>query len=173
MATTYTLISSNVLTSSATSITFSSIPATYTDLVIRASVRDNVNSNGAAIAMTFNGSTTNYSGKIIYGDGVTPASTNLAGLTYGWAGTANYANYTANTFASHEIYIPSYTSSNYKSYSAFSVVETNASLAEYMVQTAGLWQGTTAISSINLALSSANSIFAAGSSFYLYGISNA
>ena len=37
---TYTLISSNVLSSSAASVTFSSIASTYTDLVLRVSARD-------------------------------------------------------------------------------------------------------------------------------------
>ena len=40
-ANTYTLISSNVLASSAATVTFSSIPATYTDLVLRVSARNN------------------------------------------------------------------------------------------------------------------------------------
>jgi len=59
MPNTYTLISSNVLSSTAASVTFSSIPATFTDLVLRASIRGNgtqtpdvgvlnINSNGAS-----------------------------------------------------------------------------------------------------------------------------
>ena len=39
MATTYTLITSQTLASSAASVTFSSIPSTYTDLVLRVSAR--------------------------------------------------------------------------------------------------------------------------------------
>jgi len=39
MPSTYTLISSNVLGSSAASVTFSAIPSTYTDLVLRISAR--------------------------------------------------------------------------------------------------------------------------------------
>jgi hypothetical protein len=172
MATTYTLISSNVLGSATASVTFSSIPATYTDLLIKASIRDNADSNSGAVAMTFNSSTSNYSGRLIYGDGNSAASAFLSGLAYGWAGTITNANYTANSFSNHEIYIPSYTSSNYKLYSANSVVETNATTANYLVATAGLWAGTSAISSITLAINT-NPNFAAGSSFYLYGISNA
>ena len=45
MPSTYTLISSNVLASSAASVTFSAIPSTYTDLVVRASIRSDATSD--------------------------------------------------------------------------------------------------------------------------------
>ena len=57
-ANTYTLISSNVLGSSAASVTFSSIPATYTDLVLRVSARTDADDTSL---ITFNGTTTGYS----------------------------------------------------------------------------------------------------------------
>ena len=58
MANTYTLISSNVLGSSAASITFSAIPATYTDLVVRVTSRVDRSINGAHNCfLTVNGST--------------------------------------------------------------------------------------------------------------------
>lgn len=167
---TYKLISSTTLSSSQSTITFSSIPSTYTDLVIKASTRDSSLSNAGAIAMRFNSSTTNYNGRIIYSDGSTATGSFLSGLYYGWAGTVNNANYTANTFSNHEIYIPSYNSSTAKPYSVSSVVETNANLAEYLVSTAGLWNGSE-ITSIVLTVSNGSS-FASGSSFDLYGIEN-
>ena len=167
---TYKLISSTTLSSSQSTITFSSIPSTYTDLVIKASTRDSSLSNAGAIAMRFNSSTTNYNGRIIYSDGSTATGSFLSGLDYGWAGTVNNANYTANTFSNHEIYIPSYNSSTAKPYSVSSVVETNANLAEYLVSTAGLWNGSE-ITSIVLTVSNGSS-FASGSSFDLYGIEN-
>ena len=45
MPATYTLIASNTLSSAAASVTFSAIPATYTDLVLRYSAR----SDGASV----------------------------------------------------------------------------------------------------------------------------
>jgi len=169
---TYTLISSNVLSSATSSVTFSSIPSTYTDLVIRASIRDNVDSNQGAVAMTFNSNTSGYGAKDIYGDGSTVATFSLSSIAYGWAGTITDANLTANSFSSHEIYIPSYALSQNKNYSVYSVVETNSTTAKFLVSGGGIWSNTTAITSITLAINT-NPNFASGSSFYLYGISNA
>ena len=56
---TYTLISSNVLTTAAASVTFSSIPATFTDLVLRMSAQADGASNAFDnITLTFNGTGT-------------------------------------------------------------------------------------------------------------------
>ena len=55
MATTYTLISSTVLTSTEASVTFSSIPATYTDL--RVVLVSTIQTAADYIEITFNGST--------------------------------------------------------------------------------------------------------------------
>lgn len=73
MANTYTLISSNTLTSSAASVTFSSIPATYTDLVLRISSRTDAAGATATVAAQFNGDTTsaNYSETNLNSDGAT------------------------------------------------------------------------------------------------------
>jgi len=57
------------------------------------------------------------------------------------------ATYTANTFASAEIYIPNYTSSNYKSLSVDFVGENNATTS-YQYFTAGLFSNTSAITSL-------------------------
>ena len=172
MANTYELISSNVLSSSAASVTFSSIPATYTDLVLRASMRDNINNDFTDNFLTFNGNTSSiYSRTQIRGNGANGASTRsssaanieLAFLTPG-------TQIAANTFNSLEIYIPSYTASQNKCFSAFSAGEANVTTA-YIVANAGLFSSTTAISSITLT-DGAGGNFVSGSSFYLYGIKN-
>ena len=73
---TYTLISSNVLTSSQASVTFSAIPATYTDLVLRISAQADGASNAFDnITLTFNGTgTTNHSSTRLTGNGSVEAS---------------------------------------------------------------------------------------------------
>jgi hypothetical protein len=175
MPNTYTLISSNVLSSSAASVTFSAIPSTYTDLVIRASVRnsgDNGN-NSAAMSTTFNGDTaTNYSWTYLYGatstatSGQTSAYNNIQGYFI-----SNGSSSTASTFANTEIYIPSYAGSNKKLVSYFGSPETNATALDHNSVGAALWQGTAAITTILLKpVYGAN--FVSGSSFYLYGIKN-
>ena len=169
MANTYQLISSNVLSSSAASVTFSSIPATYTDLVLRITARGTRVNTVAILYLRFNGDTgTNYSDTTVVGNGATASSTRSTSNTVLLVGVIPAANATSNTFGSAETYIPSYTVSQNKPVGSFAVQEDNITTA-YAYGTAALWRNTAAITSIE-ALPSIND-FAAGSSFYLYGIS--
>jgi len=174
MASTYTLISSQVLASSASSVTFSSIPATYTDLVVKISASGTRTDQAYdSITFTFNGdSSTVYSYRNLYG--LSGSVGSLNGSAGGAVQAAVYddtALATANTFGNAEIYIPNYTSANYKSISADSVSETNAANGAITALGAALFSKTTAISSITFAQALNN--IAQYSSFYLYGISNA
>jgi hypothetical protein len=166
---TYTLISSNVLTASAASVTFSSIPATYTDLVLRISAR---NDGGANLTyIQFNSDTSsNYSTTNIYGTGSIAGSDPSGAGTYVYA-VVNQSSQTASTFSSSEFYIPSYQVSQNKPMSLFGVNENNATAA-IIIGGAHLWRNTAAITSINLSAGGGFN-FVSGSSFYLYGISNA
>lgn len=168
MATTYTLISSNVLTGSAASVTFSSIPSTYTDLVLRISARtDRASFPEDYAKIEFNGSTSNLSSRILYGFGGSSGSTNDGSMVYG---AVNGGSSTSNTFGNAEYYIPSYTASQNKPISISSVTENNGTTA-VIYEVAGLWSNTSAITSIKL-LSYYSANFVSGSSFYLYGIKN-
>jgi len=162
MANTYTLIESQVLGSSAASVTFSAIPATYTDLKIVASSRND--STFGTSYVRFNGTTTGYT--------YTRLFVNLT-AAYSDGGAAPFfeedAAFTANTFGNGEIYIPNYASANYKSFSVDSVTENNAT-ANYLAMVACLWSNTAAITSVNIQPVSGS--FATLSSFNLYGISN-
>ena len=170
MATTYTLISSNTLSSSAASVTFSSIPATYTDLVLKVSVRGDAAVVSNNLYCRFNGDTgANYSYTQLYGNGATAASANGSPTNPSiYQGNVG-ASATASTFSNVEIYIPSYTATQKKPFSADSAHETNATTA-YRSANALLWQTTSAITSIDITIAGGSS-FVSGSSFYLYGIS--
>ena len=175
MASTYTLISSNVLSSSAASVTFSSIPATYTDLVLLVSGRFDISNNGGRLR--FNGdSSALYSWTRIVGTGAAAESNNNA--TYGspydtfiYFSPINTSTQTSNTFSTNEMYIPNYTISQNRQVSLIGANENNSSSA-FIVAEAGLYRSTTAISSIALT-SDGGGNWVSGSSFYLYGISNA
>jgi hypothetical protein len=166
---TMTLIASNTVGSGgAPSVTFSSIPATYTDLVIKFSARDDISAQvNDNVTVSFNGSSANGTVKELYGTGSAAGSGSLSNVK------SNYivgAGGTANTFSNNEIYIPNYTSSNYKSISSDGVAESNVTGA-FMAMEAGLWSQTAAITSITL--SSGNSAnFTQYSTFYLYGIAS-
>ncbi len=166
MPNTYTLIaSSTVGATSVASIDFSSIPSTYTDLLLKVSARQSTG-DVAYAALRFNGSTSSFTYRSIEGNGSSAASYNGATGAYG---ITNTSGYTASTFNNIEIYIPNYASSNYKSYSSDSVTESNTGTV-YMDLIAGLWSNTAAINQVTLYPNTGN--FVQYSSFYLYGIKN-
>jgi hypothetical protein len=170
MANTYTLIASNTLTTTTASITFSSIPATYTDLLIKLSARNATNTETTG-AVYFNSDTTNanYSARRLLGDGSSASSANTANPYFFYIDTTAE---TASTFSNCEIYIPNYTGSTAKSVSAESVTENNATAA-LAVMVAGSWTGTAAITTIQLKpYTAGGGNFAQYSTFYLYGIKN-
>jgi hypothetical protein len=173
MATTYTLISSNVLTSSAASVTFSSIPSTYTDLVLRLSARSTRVATSNNLEMRLNAdSSALYSYTYIYGTGSTAYSSRGSASTETYVSTLNAANSTANTFTSAEIYIPSYTASQSKPIGSISAFENNSATTWELDGYAHLYRSNTAISSITLYSGLGSFNFDTGSSFYLYGIKN-
>ena len=167
MANTYVLIEAKTLGSAVASITFSSIPSTYTDLVVLTSVRAS-SGGGISAGLRFNGSTSNYSEKLLYGTGSGAASASASTTSIQWASLGNQTS-TANTFSNCQIYIPNYASSNYKSVSTEAVTENNGTGADIYVD-AGLWSDTAAITSLTLTASTPD--FAVNSTFYLYGIKN-
>ena len=170
MATTYTLISSNVLSGSAASVTFSSIPSTYTDLVLRISARNDASFYVSSAVIKVNAITGTYSFTTLYGTGSAAASSADSGSYQGfYLSSVNGNTATSNSFSSHEIYLPNYAGSTNKIASLDNANETNATAA-YRVVNAGLLSNTAAVTSLTITSNSAN--FLTGSSFYLYGIKN-
>jgi hypothetical protein len=164
---TFTLIASNTVGSGGvSSVTFSSIPATYTDLIIKASIRTDNASNLTGL-ITLNGSSSSFTYRQIEGNGTNAVSYN--GTTNA-TNTGNGTGTTASTFSSFEFYFPNYAGSTNKSFSVDSVTENNATTA-YADMSAILWSNTAAITSISLAPGSTAN-FAQYSTFYLYGIKN-
>lgn len=163
---TYTAISTTTVgAGGATDITFSSIPSSYTNLVVKLSVRDATASPGTWIKLTFNGNTSSYSNKYMEGNGSSISSGTAAAE---WAGTSTSNTATANTFSNIEIYIPGYTSSKNKSWYTSSYSDNNATTA-YTGIGAGLWANSSAITSIKLAPNNGSN-FSQYSTATLYGI---
>jgi hypothetical protein len=169
MANTYTLIASNTVGSGGVaSVTFSSIPATYTDLVVQFSLRSNTGSVADNTEITFNGSTTTYSSKRLYGDGSAAAGDSSS--TYTTSAFIVGDGATASTFGNGSLYMPNYAGSNSKSFLIDAVNETNATTA-YMGLYAHLWATSAAVTSIQFE-PNGGSLFKQYSTFYLYGIKN-
>jgi hypothetical protein len=167
MATTYTLIDKAILTGTQSVIDFTSIPSTYTDLKLVVSLRDNGSNVYSLAYVKFNNTTANLKSRGVEGDGSSP--TTYYNSTVLYINSANGNSSTANTFCNSEIYIPNYTSSNYKSVSVDGVMENNATTAYSSLQ-AGLWSDTAAINQITIYSSTGS--WLQYSSAYLYGIKN-
>ena len=168
MPNTYELITSTTLSSSASTVTLSSIPSTFTDLHLVCSLRSDYSSATNNAYVYFN-STDDGQAIYLYGDGSTPSSLNI-NYNESYSGNINAATSTSNTFTSYSLYIPNYLSSNQKSSSLDSVTENNSTTA-FTWLGARLWQYTAAITSITFRLQF--STYAVGSTFYLYGVKNA
>jgi hypothetical protein len=173
MANTYIQIGSTVTVGAGgqASIDFTSIPATYTDLVLLLSARCTAAGIDEDLGMQFNGDTTSgrYSYKTLTGNGTTATSGNNGSAAFNYVGRANGSTSTASTFSNQQIYIPNYSvTSIQKSSSLDGVRENNATNGSSDLFT-NLYNQTTAISSIKIyCLGAAN--FVQYSTASLYGI---
>ena len=171
MALTYKAIATvTVGSGGAASIDFTSIPGTYTDLLLKLSTRSSDASARRQLYVKYNGNSSNYTGKRLYGEDGGVGSDSLSGATGYSFGVTDGDSATANTFGNAEIYIPNYASANYKSSSTDSVLENNSSTTYDNWLTANLWSDTTAINQVAITLSAGN--FMQYSTATLYGIKN-
>ena len=173
----YVLLETISLTQSVSSVTFDNIPQTgYTDLKIVMSVRETRNSNGPGYGyIVLNGTSTNFSAKTFGGynsgtgdtGGMFTGSTSDNSFTYSLGIDAS----TSGTFGNGEIYIPNYTSSNYKTITSegLNISNTSDSSPYNISMFSTLWSNTAAITSISIN-SSTNTIMPY-STFSLYGLS--
>jgi hypothetical protein len=158
MPKTYEPIASTTIVSAST-VTFSSIPQTYTDLVI---VVDGTSSGYAQTALKFNGATTNYRTALVSADG-----TSRNGFVF----TANpylqlgyYDLFFTSPQASSITHIMSYTNSNiYKT----CISRTNNTTFGLGLSV-GVWSSTAAITEVEVL--PAASTWATGAIITLYGI---
>lgn len=148
------------------SIDFTSIPQGYTDLKLVLSGRT---TNGGGyydgLNIMFNSTSTGWTAKVLNGAGSTVSSlSSTTDRNY----VINDQNATSNTFGNLELYIPNYTSSNYKTVSSDMITETNDATNNYMRLAAILWSNTAAVTSINIY--DTGKTFAAGTTATLYGV---
>jgi len=154
---TYTPIATTTLGSAAASYTFSSIPSTYTDLVLVI----NPNSYVENMNYQFNGDTgTNYSNTFIFGIGST---------TYSTRGT-NRTSISGTISGGWEIV--RYNIMNYANTTTYKSVLNRMDDAAYATgANAGVWRSTAAINSIKVNAGSGN--LPSGTMLTLYGIAAA
>lgn len=173
MANTYVKLNSiTVGASPTTTMSFTSIPATYTNLLVKWSARgDRAAQPAADTYIRLNGDTgANYILRRLEGNGAAASSTlQTTGVTSLLGGQIPGATATASTFSNGEFYIPGYNESNQKLISIDNVHENNAT-AGYADLHAGNWTGTAAINQIEIIVYTGNGNFVQYSTATLYGI---
>ena len=162
---TYELIEQQTLSSTATSVTFSSIPTTDSNgepfrdmvLVINAAITQ---ATTRTLLVRFNGSTSGYDMIYAYGDGSTTSG------NYFSQSSLNFDNgsYVTNSFSSVMVYnIMNYTQTSTYKPVLFRGNNTNANVA----MGAGSWNSTSTINSISI---DPENTFQVASTFKLFGI---
>lgn len=159
----------------AASVTFSSIPATYTHLQVRCIVRDDRGTTENSIAAYYNADSagTNYGWHFLSGDGSSASdgdvlANNGIPLSFGIAAASSAS---ASIFGTSIIDILDYANTNkFKTNRGLIGLDRNGSgLLRLM---SGLWRSTAAISTINI-FPFASASFVQYSHFALYGIRSA
>jgi hypothetical protein len=167
MPNTMTLISAaTVGAGGAANIQFTSIPGTYTDLVLKMSLRSNAadGSDPYDLIFTLN-STSTIASRVLRGNGAVASSNSITDRIL--RAGAVPSNWTSDTFSNGEIYIPNYTGSQNKSWSSDSVTERNGTNADLSI-VGGLTSISAAVTSITIAANASSLV--QHSTAYLYGI---
>jgi hypothetical protein len=155
---TYEAIATQTLGSAAATVTFSSIPGTYTDLVIV--VNGILSSGDNSLGMRVNGDTgSNYSSTALYGNGASAASLRQTSDTRMYLGRATSVDNSTSL-----IYVQ-----NYSNTTTNKTVLSRGNSTQIVMATSNLWRSTAAITSITLSDYASNN-FLTGTTFSLYGI---
>jgi hypothetical protein len=162
MTATYDSIATTTVSSTpTTTVTFSSIPATFTDLVL-VGVYKRTAGGATTPRITFNSSATGYSEILMYGSGTAVVNSSTTAATYLTGGSAAdgiWCTMTMNIF--------SYAGATNKT--SLYEASTDANGSGRTSRMVGLWANTNAITSISI-LSSSASGWDVGTTWTLYGI---
>ena len=167
MAVTYDKLATTTLSSAASSVTFSSISGSYTDLIVVCAVAA---SSGGYAKLTFNNDTAgNYSTTLLEGDGTTAYSYRYSNTSWIYIAGGNSLNYGANQSPTlMNISVQNYANSTtYKTALCRSNVQASSTLASTYAYV-GLWRSTSARNRIDITPSAGN--WNSGSTFTIYGV---
>ena len=157
---TYEPIATNTLGTATSSVTFSSISGSYTDLVLILNAK-NATGTDKAVALRFNGDTgSNYSMIRMSGNGTTADSDRSSNDTSMFLGLSNSTVYNSDI----------YQIMNYSNTTTYKTALGRGNLSDSRLRvSAGLWRNTAAITSVTVVNGSSEN-FIVGSTFTLYGI---
>lgn len=159
MPATYDKIATATAAGGATSISFTSIPSTYTDLVI---VINGAYSAAVGVYVQFNGdnspSGTNYSQTLLFGTGSAASSTRAS--NFNWAAIGYLGSENSTTICSIM---------NYANTTTFkTAIGRGNSASNLTLSSVALWRSTAAINRVDLL--STTSTYTAGTTATIYGI---
>ena len=163
MPATYEPIATTTLTSAQSSVTFSAISGSYTDLILIVSGRLTGGGGASAVRLQFNSDTgSNYSNTIIGGDGTSATSqrnTNATSMNMGLATDA------AGQISTNIMQVMNYSNSTTNK----TVISRSGIAGDRVRSAVGLWRNTNAITTIDV-INDGGTTFVADSTFTLYGI---
>ena len=166
MANTFQLIQTITLATTPSTVTFSSIPQTYTDLLIKVSAKVTTGSSSLIAQPNFNGGGATFTTTEMY---------NSSNSLYGWRPGGSFGSITGDDatstscFNNSELYFPNYTQIEEKNHLVDWNTKRNTTSGPAVGLVAGARSVTDAVVSIAIEMSSA---FVVGSVFSLYGIKN-
>lgn len=163
MTATYDCIATTTLGSNSTSVDFTSISGSYTDLI--AVIAGSQTSTGVSINMRVNSDTgSNYSATILDGDGTSATSYKLSNNSQGMVIGALYGNASGQMNIVVQI-------QNYSNTTTYKTVLSRWAQANKGTEAiVGLWRSTSAITSLTFRSDGGTNNFATGTVFSLYGI---
>jgi hypothetical protein len=165
----FPIASSTIGSGGVTSVTFSSIPSTFTHLQIKALARDSRANTATNLIIQFNGDTAaNYADHVLYGNATSAVSGADVSQTSTVAIRVTGNNAAANCFGAGVIDILDYANtSKYKTMRSISGFDDSSNGQSWLIS--GLWMSTNAVTSITI--SPTTSPILQYSTFQLYGIS--
>ena len=169
---TYTPIATTTLALASDPINFTSIPQTYTDLVLVTYARGTLAATLDSLVCYPNSTTgtSNASDTFVYTDGVSASTGRDSNTSYNYWGSIPSASTTSGIFGSAETHILNYSNTTtYKTFLTRTAADANGSGRTAL--SVSLWRSTSAITSLSIYAASAN--FAAGTQMTLYGITAA
>lgn len=167
--TSYQSISTVNVSTAVSSITFSSIPATYTHLQIRCIARSSYLNTGYG-SIQFNSDTgSNYNAHYVYGNGSAVVASAMGNYTR--MDFLALSQSASNTFGAGVIDILDYSNTNkYKTVRSLVGGDDNGGSGGRIALDSGVWMSTSAITSINISSGGGAENFQQYSQFALYGI---
>lgn len=158
MAKTYEPIATYTLSSSGNGATFSSIPSTYTDLILV--VNGSLNTTNY-LTLTLNADTAgNYSYTSLTGNGTSASSARGSNNGYAFGGQFT----TSQSVAIWHI-------QNYSNTTTYkTVLNRNNAASGYVDAVVTMWRNTAAINTVYISSGNGSATFTSGSTFTLYGI---